>query len=183
MLVSNHLGYLDILAIAAVTPCAFVAKSDVRHWPVFGWFATMAGTVFADRSRRLQSSRAANEIDTALRKGRLVVLFPEGTSSGGATVLPFKASLLEPAVQQNCPLTAAFLSYELPGGDVSEEVCYWKDMTLVPHLINLLGKQDLRANLRFSKLSRPGSNRKELAQRLHSEVLNLKNHERAEAAA
>src|SRR5438105_795266 len=61
-LVSNHLGYLDILALSALTPSVFVAKSEVRHWPVFGWFARLGGTLFADRERRLQVGELTKEL-------------------------------------------------------------------------------------------------------------------------
>ena len=102
----------------------------------------------------MQTAQTRDEINTALRVGLLVVLFPEGTSSGGETVLPFKPSLLEPATQQKHLLTTGFLRYELDDGDVAEEVCYWKDMTLVPHLLNLLGKRGIRASVRFAQLPR-----------------------------
>lgn len=174
LLVCNHLSYLDILVLAALTPSLFVAKSEVRHWPVFGWFARLAGTIFVDRNKPSQAARSADEITVALRKGALVVLFPEGTSSSGQTVLPFKSSLLEPAMQSARALTAGLIAYELTDGDVSEEVCYWKDMTLVPHLINLLSKRAIRVSVRFAELHQGSSNRKELAKQLRLEVLKLK---------
>src|SRR5690242_15551310 len=65
LLVSNHLSYLDILAIASTTPAVFVSKAEVRHWPLFGWFAAIAGTVFVDRTRRTQVGEVNQEIETA----------------------------------------------------------------------------------------------------------------------
>ncbi|HZI31470.1 MAG TPA: lysophospholipid acyltransferase family protein, partial [Candidatus Binatia bacterium] len=62
LLVSNHLSYLDILAIASTTPAVFVSKAEVRHWPLFGWFAAIAGTVFVDRTRRTQVGEVNQEI-------------------------------------------------------------------------------------------------------------------------
>src|SRR5207249_11430411 len=152
LLVSNHLSYLDVLVLAALSPCTFVAKREVKHWPVFGWFARLAGTVFVQRERPAQAAIAAGEIEAPLRTGVLVVLFPEGTSSGGDTILPFKSSLLEPAVQRTCPITAGLIQYELAEGDAREEVCYWRDMTMVPHLLNLLSKRSIRAFLSFAQL-------------------------------
>jgi lyso-ornithine lipid O-acyltransferase len=173
LLVCNHLSYLDVLVLASLSPCVFVAKLEVKRWPVFGWFAVLAGTVFVDRSRRTQAQPAADEIKSALDSGSLVVLFPEGTSSGGEAVLPFKSSLLEPAVRQTHPLAVGFLRYELDDGDVSEEVCYWKNMTFAPHLLNLLGKRGVRASVRFTRLREGVADRKALARQLHSEVLKL----------
>jgi 1-acyl-sn-glycerol-3-phosphate acyltransferase len=170
----NHVSYLDILILTALTPSRFVAKSEVKRWPVFGWFAHLAGTIFVERNRRSQARRAAEEIELALREGPLVVLFPEGTSSGGETVLPFKSSLVEPAARNVHSLTAGLIRYGLTDDDVTEEVCYWKDMTLVPHLINLLSKRTLRAFMHFTQVSQDTSDRKVLARQLHSEVLRLK---------
>jgi 1-acyl-sn-glycerol-3-phosphate acyltransferase len=174
LLVSNHLSYLDILVLSSLRPVVFVAKQDVKSWPVLGWFATMAGTIFIDRERRIHVRQITRAIEETMNSGVLVVLFPEGTSSGGETVLPFKSSLLEPAVQQTHPLSAALIQYELDDGDASEEVCYWKDMTLLPHLINLLGKPSVRVRLRCVRIDRPADDRKELARQLHSVVLRLK---------
>ena len=174
LLVSNHLSYLDILVLSSLRPVVFVAKKDVKSWPVFGWFAALAGTIFVDRERRTHVGQITQAIEETMNRGVLVVLFPEGTSSGGETVLPFKSSLLEPAVRQTQPLSAALIQYELDDGDASEEVCYWKDMTLLPHLINLLGKSFVRARLSCVRIDRPAANRKELARQLHSEVLRLK---------
>lgn len=174
LLVCNHLSYVDILALSACAPVVFVAKREVRRWPVFGWFARLAGTVFVDREHRTRVGQTTREIETALDHGALVVLFPEGTSSDGKTVLPFKSSLLEPAAGLTHPLSTALIQYELPDGDVGEEVCYWKDMTLVPHLINLMSKRGLRASIRFTQTRADSSDRKELAKQLHSEILQLK---------
>ena len=103
-----------------------------------------------------------------------MILFPEGTSSNGETVLPFKTSLLEPATRQTHALFAGLIQYEIEDGDVGEEVCYWKDMTLVPHLINLFSKRTLHASVRFTQLRAGSTDRKELAKQLHSEILRLK---------
>jgi 1-acyl-sn-glycerol-3-phosphate acyltransferase len=174
LLVCNHLSYLDVLMLAALNPSLFVAKSEVKNWPVFGWFARLAGTIFVNRNKPSQAVQSADEIAVALRNGALVVLFPEGTSSGGETVLPFKSSLLEPATRHVHALTAGLIAYELTDGDVTEEVCYWKDITLVPHLINLLSKRAIRASVGFTELRQGSTNLKELARQLHSEVLRLK---------
>jgi 1-acyl-sn-glycerol-3-phosphate acyltransferase len=173
-LVCNHLSYLDVLVLAALTPSRFVAKSEVRNWPVFGWFACLAGTIFVERNKRSQVARSAEEMAAALQQGSLMVLFPEGTSSGGETVLPFKSSLLEPATRNSQPVTAGLIAYDLIDGDVSEEVCYWKDMTLLPHLINLLSKSIVHAVVCFTEARQETRDRKILARQLHSEVLRLK---------
>jgi lyso-ornithine lipid O-acyltransferase len=171
--VANHLSYLDILLLASLTPCIFVAKHEMKRWPLLGWFARRAGTLFVQRDKRSQTAHAVRQIETALQPGVVIVLFPEGTSSSGDTVLPFKSALLEPVVRHQPTLTLAFIQYDLPDGDVREEVCYWRDMTLLPHLLNLLHKHHLEATVRFNDFHEHPNNRKELARQLHQWFLDL----------
>lgn len=173
-LVANHLSYLDILVLAACQPCVFVAKRDVRSWPVLGLFARMAGTIFVNRQSRMEVVRTGGEMRRAADNGTLVVLFPEGTSSGGGQVLPFKSSLLAPLAPENL-VAVAHLKYTLRRGDASREICYWGDMTLFPHLLNALTTEDISATVRFGAVSAAGLARKALAVRLRDEVLALGN--------
>jgi 1-acyl-sn-glycerol-3-phosphate acyltransferase len=171
LLVCNHLSYLDIIVISSIAPCVFVAKHDVSAWPLFGWLARAAGTIFADRGRRTASLKAVNLIRSVVNRDALVVLFPEGTSSDGRSVLPFKSALLEPALQTDCNLFAAAIDYSLPhGGSVADEVCYWRDMTLVPHLLNLFTKRSIDAKLAISRYAASRTDRKELARNLRHQI-------------
>jgi 1-acyl-sn-glycerol-3-phosphate acyltransferase len=173
LLVSNHLSYLDIVVFGALGPAVFIAKREVKSWPVFGWLAILAGTVFVDRRRRSAVRRSNEKITGALEAKQLVVLFPEGTSTDGSTVLPFKSSLLAPVLATNMPITTACMKYTMADGDVAEEVCYWKDMTLVPHLINLLSKKLVRSFVCFDSQPTTATNRKVLAVDLHLSVLRI----------
>jgi 1-acyl-sn-glycerol-3-phosphate acyltransferase len=174
LLVSNHLSYLDILVIASCAPAVFVAKSEVRHWPVFGWFGWLAGTLFVRRAQRSDVARMSLEMRKILDGGHLLVLFPEGTSSNGREILPFKSSLLEPVVSRKHPVFAACIGYKLADGSVENDICYWGDMTFFPHLLKLMTRRGIRARLRFVKIERPAADRKELARQLHQEVARLK---------
>jgi 1-acyl-sn-glycerol-3-phosphate acyltransferase len=174
LLISNHLSYFDILAISATTPAVFVSKAEVRRWPLFGWFAAIAGTVFVERERRTHVGAVNREIETALAVGALVVIFPEGTSSNDQTILPFHTSLLEPAARGGHEISVGWIHYELDDGDAGNEVCYWGDHSFFPHLVNLMGKRRIRATLRFKKFQRTTDDRKELAQQLHAAVEELK---------
>ena len=174
LLVSNHLSYLDVIVLSGLMPSLFVAKREVKHWPVFGWFAVLGGTLFADRERRTQVGELTKRLQTILEQGALVILFPEGTSSGGQTVLPFKSSLLEPATRCSCALSTSLIEFRLDDGDVPEEVCYWKDMTFLPHLLNLLSKRRIEVSVQFSEFQNGSTNRKDLARQLHAKVLGMK---------
>ena len=136
LVVANHLSYLDIIALSATTPSLFVAKSDVSHWPVFGAFARMAGTIFIDCARRLNVARTAAELKEAHDTGLPVVVFPEGTSSDGQDVLPFKSSLLQPACEGAIPIMPVAIDYTVAEGSAGKLISYWGEMTLIPPLIN-----------------------------------------------
>ena len=174
LLVSNHLSYLDILVIGAITPVIFVAKSEVRGWPVIGWLTALAGTVFIVRERRTHVGAVNREIEAALNDGALVVVFPEGTSTNSETVLPFRSSLLEPVTTGAHPIATGYLHYELDGGDARNEVCYWGDHTFFSHAVNLLGKRRVRATMQFGTFQRATDDRKKLAEELRDAVLELK---------
>ena len=174
LLVSNHLTYLDIIVLSSIWPCVFVAKRDIATWPLFGWLARASGTIFVDREHRLSSPAVVNSVRDAIAKGSVVVLFPEGTSSDGSTVLPFKSALLESAAQLRCPVAAASVEYALDSGSVEDEVCYWRDMTFGPHLLNLFFKREIRANYSFSAPKIRAGGRKEIARELHDEVVSMR---------
>ena len=174
LLVCNHLSYLDVAVLSSIRPCVFVAKRDVAAWPLFGRLARAGGTIFVDREHRLSSSAVVDLVQDAIASGSVVVLFPEGTSSDGTTVLPFKSALLESAVELRCPVAAAAIEYALDEGSVAHEVCYWRDMILVPHLLNLFFKREIRSNCSFSVPKIPSGGRKEIARELHDEVVSIR---------
>ena len=173
LLVANHLSYLDILVLSGLAPCVFVAKKEVRSWPIFGLMARMAGTVFIDRSRSADARRGNDQMLEVLSAGAVVVLFAEGTSSNGATVLPFRPALFEGAVQAGQPIAPAHLSYKVADGSVENDVCYWGSATFLPHLLRLLSRKGLRASVRFAGAVRTFDDRKLAARETHKAVLAL----------
>lgn len=94
LIASNHVSYFDVAALGPAHPMAFVAKSEVAGWPVIGWLAGLAGTIFVNRKSRIASARDKRVIRARLDRGEAIVLFPEGTSSDGQRVLPFKSALM-----------------------------------------------------------------------------------------
>jgi 1-acyl-sn-glycerol-3-phosphate acyltransferase len=173
LIVSNHLSYLDILVFSALAPCAFVSKREVRNWPLFGLFATIAGTIFVDRSRPQLAQKSVQEIQQTLVSGVSVVLFPEGTSTHGETVLPFKPALFESAVETKQFITAAYLSYSVDNGDPAQTVCYWGEMTFLPHLLRLMAQPRVAVEIRFADSGKSFTDRKLAASTLRDEVLRL----------
>jgi 1-acyl-sn-glycerol-3-phosphate acyltransferase len=98
LIVANHISWLDIFVIHALQPARFVAKAELRRWPVRGWLSTSVGTLYVGRGRRRHASAVNSEAASALSRGDVVAIFPEGTTTDGMTMLPFKGSLLQPIV-------------------------------------------------------------------------------------
>jgi len=154
--ISNHLSYLDIIVFAALHPCVFVSKAEVASYPVLGWMTTMAGTVYVARGHGGSALKAREGMESALNAGLPVVFFPEGTTSDGSGLLKFHSGLLAQVLSAGASVTAAHLCYSIGaanGSDVkvSERVCYWGDVTLVPHIFRFLGLRDVKAEVRFAE--------------------------------
>ena len=183
LLVANHLSYLDILSFGSRYPMVFVSKSEVASWPVVGALTRCAGTLYIVRGQKSDVVRLGNEMVAVLEQGVLVTLFPEGTSSDGSAVLPFRSSLLAPVESRGWPATPAWVHYELDEGSVVDEVCYWRDMTFGAHLLNVLSKRRIRATVCFGTPVTGIDDRKELARELHARVCQLKDEFLAGASA
>lgn len=173
LMVCNHLGYLDTIIIAAQTPLVFVSKSDVRNWPVIGLLLKSAGTILADRSRRSSAAETSSEILRTMENRVPVVFFPEGTSSDGSSVLPFKPALLQIALDTRQSITPAAISYHSLTGDLKNDVCYWGDHTFVTHIIRLVKIRKLTAHLTIGEAPQLPNDRKAAARLLHDEVSKL----------
>jgi 1-acyl-sn-glycerol-3-phosphate acyltransferase len=154
--IANHLSYLDIPVFAALHPCVFVSKAEVLAWPVLGWMTKMAGTVYVARGRGGSAARAGGGMRAAAEAGLPVVFFPEGTTTNGSGLLKFHSGLLAQAMEQGEPVTAAYVRYTL-GSDndadvtVADDVCYWGDAKMLPHIFRLLGLRGLRVEVRFAE--------------------------------
>ena len=150
--VSNHLSYLDILLYSAVTPFVMVAKLEVRGWPLFGWLTSRAGTVYVMRGGGPSTYGRVNAaMAAAYRSGLPVLFFPEGTTTDGSGVLPFRRGLFHSVLNEGVPLRVAALRYSLEdvGASVEEDVCWWGDALLAPHLWRLLGLKGIKAEICF----------------------------------
>ncbi len=111
LLVANHISWLDILVMHAARYCRFVSKADVKHWPLVGTLATGAGTLYIERESRRDAMRVVHHMAESLRAGEVVAVFPEGTTSDGASLLPFHANLLQAAVVTDSPVQPVALQF------------------------------------------------------------------------
>ncbi len=180
--ISNHLSYLDIVVFAALHPCVFVSKEEVRRWPVVGWMTTMSGTVYVARGHGGSAMRARKEMLAAVDAGLPVVFFPEGTTSNGNQLLKFHSGLLGQVLDAGSPVTAASLHYSFvkkngAGVTVEDDVCYWGDRNMLAHIFKFLGLHGVRAEVRFApqpiQFSEDGLHRKMAAVEARSAVAQL----------
>ena len=178
MIVSNHVSYLDIFVISGAVPCVFVAKKEIESWPLFGMMSHFAGTVFVDRERFADIHRAGGEIEQVIAEGVVAVLFPEGTSSDGNQVLPFRSPFFEFAGATGASLTPAHVSYQVKDGEAGREVAYWGEMAMAPHVLNLFAKKQISARLRFGERVESGADRKQTAVMMREQVVRLSELER-----
>lgn len=165
ILVTNHLGYLDVLVLASLGPTVFVSRADVENWPLIGRLTRWCSTIFIDRSRRDQIPAVIAEMREALGTGAQVVFFPEGTSGSGEKVMPFRPSLFGVAVDGAFEVRAAVLGYSTGAGEPSarDAVCWWGDAGFAPHFFILAGLREVRARVEFIPGHFSGVDRKELA--------------------
>jgi 1-acyl-sn-glycerol-3-phosphate acyltransferase len=151
LLVANHVSWLDIFVINLVCPARFVAKSEIRDWPLVGILCDRAGTLFIERGRRRDTGRLNEIMRAALQAGDRVAVFPEGTTSDGRFIHHFHASLLQPAVTIGAPLYPTAVRYLRPDGTVNVEAAYFGNMSLLQSIQQLIAQRELRAEVIFTQ--------------------------------
>jgi 1-acyl-sn-glycerol-3-phosphate acyltransferase len=174
MLVSNHVSWKDILVLGAIADVAYIAKSEVANWPVFGWLAKWQKTVFVEREQKRKTGDQVNEVAARLAGGEIIVLFPEGTTSDGNRLLEIKSSLFGaasaavPAAPEGVvyvqPVTIAYTGiYGMPMGRYHRPIAAWPgDVELVPHLMGILKAEAIEVDVDFGEVVefRQDTNRK-----------------------
>ena len=154
LLAANHISWMDIHAINAFKPIRFVAKSDVEGWPIFGWMAKQLGTVFINRDNYRHGKHVASEVSEVLET-QSVCIFPEGTSTVGEVVLPFKPNLFESAVTAGVPVYSLAISYRSSeSGERSDAAAFVGEMGLLESMAKILNERRLIVELTFLPPSR-----------------------------
>ena len=171
-LVCNHLSYTDVPALRAVVKGVFVAKGEIENWFLAGKIVRDMGAIFINRQNRRDIPRAGAEIIKRLEQGEGVIVFPEGTSTKGETVLPFNSSFMEFAAQRNLPVNYASITYTTPHGEpkASETVSWWDEKTFAQHLWHLFKAREYTIIIHFGDRPIENDNRKKLAQMLAKKV-------------
>lgn len=147
LVVCNHISWLDIYVINALTPAAFVSKDDVKHWPLIGWLCAHTETIFLERGSRAAAQRTRAAMIGHLQSAVHVAVFPEGTTTGGDRVLPFHAALFQSAIDAETPVIPLALRYTDRHGNPSRTPAYDGDITLWQCLRAIARAQGVGANL------------------------------------
>lgn len=176
LLAANHISWLDILVLHAARHCRFVAKHEVRHWPLVGTLATGGGTLYIERNSRRDAMRVVHRMAEALRAGDILAVFPEGTTTDGTDLLPFHANLLQAAVSTDSPVQPVALTFrDSASGTMSQAARYIDDDTLLGSVWGLLSSAPLTAVVAYGQPQvAAGRDRRRWAADLREAVLQLR---------
>ena len=184
LLAVNHSSWLDILVLGAVADVVFVAKSEVRDWPVFGLLAKLQKTIFVEREQKRDAGNQVSEISSRMAAGEVVVLFPEGTTSDGNRVLEIKSSLFGAASTSAAqvpgevvyvqPVAIAYTGVNgMAMGRYHRFIAAWPgSIELMPHLLGLIKANGIEVDVTFGEAESfsKGDNRKQLASRMRDKI-------------
>jgi len=164
LIVSNHISWLDIFVINALHPCRFVAKAEIRAWPLLGWLVAQAGTVFIARGNRRDLRHIFKGLVDALGQDQRVAFFPEGTTASQGQLLPFHANLLEAAIDARVPVQPYALAYVDGRGGWHAAVDYTGETTFADSILRILQGEPVVARLGcLQPIASEGTHRRELA--------------------
>lgn len=171
VLVSNHISWLDIFVIDALRATRFVAKSEVRGWPLLGWLAARTGTMFIERGRRHAAAAVNRDIAAALAARDTVGLFPEGTTTLGDELRPFHAALFQAAIEIGHPLRPVAIRYRDADGAPSLAATYVGDQSFVESLWAITGERSIAAEATFGEdIATAGSDRRTVARQAEAVI-------------
>lgn len=175
--VGNHVSYLDPFILAAVHPTLFVTSVDMGETVGLGHVCHMAGCIFVERRNRTTIEKDIGQMTEALKQGLNVTIYPEGTSSNGHDILPFKKSLLMSAVFAQRDILPVVIKYTQRNGEpvtkeTSDEVHWYGDMSFTPHFLNLMKSKSLKVQLHFLEPIKvtPASTRQDLAAKSYEAI-------------
>lgn len=171
MAVANHVSWLDVQVLHSVWHLRFVAKSEVRRWPLIGWLSARTGTLFVERANRRHAARINSAIHQAFADGDAVAVFPEGTTTRGDELLRFHASLLQPAVDEQALIVPVAIRYTDGAGNLQPAAAYVGEMTLMESLAAIVRVPRIYAEVQFlPAIETNGRTRRELAQASHASI-------------
>jgi len=174
MIAANHVSWLDVFLVSSVRPTRFIAKSEIREWPIAGWIVERAGTLFVRRAERRETLRINERVHAVLAQGDCVGLFPEGLTSEGDTLGKFHSSLFAAAVANRAVVHPAAIRYEDAEGGLCREASYAGDRTFMESLALIIRQRSILARVAFAAaIETDGGSRREVAKLAEARVANL----------
>lgn len=179
LVVANHQGYLDVLALGSLFPCIFVARHDMRRWPLFGQLAASGATIFLNRENKRAGFRGVGLVREALAVGATVIAFPEGTSTDGTGLLPFRTGVFQAAIDAGAPVVPVGIRYlSLDGKPLDAEahklVGWFQGEPFLRHLLRLGSHRQVRVAVKLGgPLLSSREERRQLAARAELAVYEL----------
>lgn len=171
LVVSNHVSWLDIFVINTLQPCRFVAKADIRSWPLLGWLCAKSGTIFIARGKLRAVRRIFEYVVATIRNAELVAFFPEGTTAAQGALLPFHSNLFEAAIDAHVPIQPVALRYLNRAGQLAPQANFIGDTTFVESLLTILRSETLSAQLIvLPVIESAGAHRRDLAARAQTVI-------------
>jgi len=169
LIVANHLSWIDIPVALTMWPCTIVAKSEVRRWRLVGVLAAALGVIWIDRRRPRDLLNVLPLVEDSLRRGRSVLLFPEGTTTNGQNILPFRSGLFEAAVRARAVVCAASLTVSTEGGD-RDALCWYGEETLLANVVRVAALRGAGFTVHLTGPLFTDGDRKHLARQAHHEA-------------
>lgn len=149
MFVANHISWIDIHALNSIIPTRFIAKSDIQNWPVFGYLAKKSNVLFISRERRQDAARIVHATNRSLLDGDTLCLFPEGTTTDGTEIKPFKSSIVQGAIHANAMIWPIAFRYPRIDGSINTEIAYAGETTLIESIQLVLQQKQVVVELHF----------------------------------
>jgi len=174
MIVANHVSWIDIFLISSAMPTRFVAKSEIRGWPVAGWIAERAGTLFIRRDQLRDMARIDARVREAMGQGDCVGLFPEGITTEGDELRKFHSSLFEPAIANGARVHPAAIRYEHPDGSLCRQMSFIGERTFMESVGLIVRQRSVRARIMFAPpVETSGAARRDVARSVEGEIATL----------
>ena len=161
---ANHISWVDIFIINATQPARFIAKAEIRDWPIAGWLCEKAGTIFIRRTRRSDTAKINETMHQVLAEGATIGFFPEGTTTAGDKLLKFHTSLFEPAVANAATIAPAAIGYRASDGEKTNAAAFIGELSFVESVASIISEKSMIAEITFApQIDAKGLTRRELA--------------------
>ena len=171
MLVLNHISWLDVFVVDARFPATFIAKSEIRNWPMVGWLSTLVGTLYIERGKRSEARRARQIVAAEIERGTLIAVFPEGITTFGRSLERFHSALFQPALDAAATLQPVALRYLDAAGRHTDAAGYVGDTSLLESIWTIVSTRHMVAEFNLlAPISVHAQTRRSLAEKAEAAI-------------